>query len=42
MIAYLNDEPGAEVVEATLIEPANQCLAHAINLCEVFYQFHRA
>ncbi len=42
MIAYLNDEQGAEVVEATLIEPANRCFAHAINLCEVFYQFHRA
>jgi PIN domain nuclease of toxin-antitoxin system len=42
MIAYLNSEPGADVVEAAMIDPANQCLAHAINLCEVFYQFHRA
>jgi len=42
MIAYLNNEPGADVVEAALVDPANQCLAHAINLCEVFYQFHRA
>lgn len=42
MIAYLNNEPGADVVEAAMIDPANQCSAHAINLCEVFYQFHRA
>jgi PIN domain nuclease of toxin-antitoxin system len=42
MIAYLNNEPGADVVEAALIDPANQCCAHGINLCEVFYQFHRA
>jgi PIN domain nuclease of toxin-antitoxin system len=42
MIAYLNNEPGADVVEAALIDPADQCYAHAINLCEVFYQFHRA
>ncbi len=42
MIAYLNDEPGADVVEAAMIDPANQCYAHAVNLCEVFYQFMRA
>ncbi len=38
MIAYLNDEPGADVVEAAMIDPMNQCYAHAVNLCEVFYQ----
>jgi PIN domain nuclease of toxin-antitoxin system len=42
MIAYLNNEPGADVVEAALLSPAHECSAHAINLCEVFYQFHRA
>jgi uncharacterized protein with PIN domain len=42
MIAYLDDEPGADVVEAAMVDPAHQCYAHAINLCEVFYQFHRA
>lgn len=42
MIAYLNNEPGADVVEAAMIDPANQCYAHGMNLCEVFYQFHRA
>lgn len=42
MIAYLNDELGADLVEAALVEPNDQCLAHAINLCEVFYHFYRA
>lgn len=42
MIAYLDGEPGADVVEAALIDPSNQCFAHAINLCEVFYHFHRS
>lgn len=42
MIAYLDNESGADVVEAAMLDPANQCYAHAINLCEVFYQFHRA
>jgi predicted nucleic acid-binding protein len=42
MIAFLRDEPGAHVVEDILLgEPAN-CYAHAINLCEVFYDFVRA
>jgi predicted nucleic acid-binding protein len=31
MIAFLNDEPGADIVEALLTEPA------AVNLAEVFY-----
>ncbi len=42
MIAYLNNELGADVVEAAMIDPASQCYAHAMNLCEVFYQFYRA
>jgi PIN domain nuclease of toxin-antitoxin system len=42
MVAYLNSEQGADVVEAVLVDPAHQCLAHAINLCEVFYHFLRA
>jgi len=25
-----------------MIDPASQCYAHGMNLCEVFYQFHRA
>ncbi len=41
MLAFLRDEPGADVVEAALLDTESQCLAHAINLCEVYYIFHR-
>ncbi len=37
MIAYLRNEQGADVVELALLNIAGQCLAHSINLCEVFY-----
>jgi PIN domain nuclease of toxin-antitoxin system len=42
LIAFLRDEAGAEIVEQLLTDPANTCFVHAINLCEVFYDFHRA
>jgi len=46
MIAYLRSEPGANAVETALIEaildPATECFAHAVNLCEVYYDFYRA
>jgi len=42
MIAYLRGEPGAEIVEALLLDKSNQCLAHVVNLCEVYYDFLRA
>lgn len=42
MIAYLRGEPGADDVEARLSDNAEPCLAHAINLCEVYYKFARA
>lgn len=42
MIAYLRDEPGADVVESLLLDGDSQCLAHSINLCEVYYDFLRA
>ncbi len=42
MIAFLRGEQGAERVSAVLSNPGNICCAHAINLCEVFYDFHRA
>ena len=39
MIAYLRGEPGADQVRRSLaLEPPN-CLAHSVNLCEVFYDF---
>jgi uncharacterized protein with PIN domain len=41
MIAYLRDEPGAEVVAGFLLDKDNLCMAHAINMCEVYYNFVR-
>jgi PIN domain nuclease of toxin-antitoxin system len=37
MIAYPGGEPGADVVENALLDAGGQCIAHAINLCELFY-----
>lgn len=42
MIAYLRNEPGAERVQQALLDSSQRCFAHALNLCEVFYDFHRA
>lgn len=42
IIAYLRGEPGADAVSAILLDPAHVCLAHALNLCEVYYDFYRA
>lgn len=41
MIAYLLDEAGGDAVETALLDPVNTIYAHHINLCEVFYVFHR-
>lgn len=41
LIAILEDEPGAAVVEELLQEPANRCLIHAISACEVYYDLCR-
>lgn len=41
MIALANDEPGSDIVELLLTDPQNDCYAHAINLCEVFYDSYR-
>ncbi len=38
MIAYLRGEPGADVVEALLVEDTEPCMAHVVNLCEVYYR----
>lgn len=35
--ALLRGEAGKEVVAAQLADPNNQCLMHAVNLCEVYY-----
>jgi PIN domain nuclease of toxin-antitoxin system len=42
MIAYLRKEAGWDVVASLLADVNNTCFAHAINLCEVFYDFRRA
>lgn len=42
MIAYLRGEAGSEVVASILMKEENRCVAHAINLCEVYYDFIRA
>jgi PIN domain nuclease of toxin-antitoxin system len=42
MIAFLRGEPGADAVAGLLSNPEHVCYAHAINLCEVFYDFVRA
>jgi PIN domain nuclease of toxin-antitoxin system len=41
-IAYLRDEPGAETVDDLLSLEPPSCYIHAINLCEVYYDFLRA
>jgi PIN domain nuclease of toxin-antitoxin system len=42
IIAYLRGEPGADAVSAIFVDPAHVCLAHALNLCEVYYDFYRS
>ena len=42
MIALARNENGAKIVEDILFDPANLCLAHSLNLCEVYYDFHRS
>jgi hypothetical protein len=41
MIALLRDEPGAQKVEDIATDRGNSIHAHAMNLVEVFYDFHR-
>ena len=41
LIALLEDEPGARVVEDLLQDPANHCFIHEVNACEVYYDLHR-
>ncbi|MDQ6832541.1 MAG: hypothetical protein M3008_04010 [Chloroflexota bacterium] len=39
MIAFLRDERGGAVVETFLTDGIDTCVAHAINLCEVYDDF---
>jgi PIN domain nuclease of toxin-antitoxin system len=41
LIAYLRKENGGEIVRDLLLESKNQCSIHALNLCEVYYDFER-
>lgn len=41
LIAFLSREPGAAVVDGLLTDPNNVCFAHAINICEVYYDLAR-
>lgn len=41
LIAYLEDEPGAEMVDTMLGGSSDVCFAHSINLCEVYYGARR-
>jgi PIN domain nuclease of toxin-antitoxin system len=40
-IAFLRDEPGSEAVQ-DLLALSQACFVHALNLCEVYYDFWRA
>jgi PIN domain nuclease of toxin-antitoxin system len=41
MLAYLRGEAGADIVENAILDVTGQCMAHSINLCEVYYIVHR-
>jgi uncharacterized protein with PIN domain len=41
VIAFLQNEAGAEVVAEILKDPRNRCLIHAVNVCEVYYDIYR-
>jgi uncharacterized protein with PIN domain len=41
VIAFLQREPGAEVVAEILKSSRNRCLLHAVNACEVYYDIYR-
>ena len=40
LISFLRDEPGAEAVQNLLSSPPGY--VHALNLCEIYYDFWRA
>lgn len=42
MNAFLRAEPGWELVRDSVGDPGNDCFAHALNLCEVYYDFRRS
>ncbi|WP_293066378.1 PIN domain-containing protein [Okeania sp. SIO2B3] len=42
VIAFFRDESGAEKVEKYLSDSQYNSLIHAINMCEVYYDFWRS
>ena len=41
LIALIKQEAGAEAVDSLLSDRNNTCVAHAVNLCEVYYEVAR-
>ena len=41
LIAFLKDEPGADAVQDILLDENSLCRVHALNMCEVYYDFLR-
>ena len=41
VIALLDAEPGAEVVESLLTGESHRCVIHLLNVCEVYYHIYR-
>jgi len=41
LIAYARNEAGAEHVERLLLDDAQACYVHAVNICELYYDFLR-
>ncbi|MEQ8186349.1 MAG: type II toxin-antitoxin system VapC family toxin [Candidatus Eremiobacterota bacterium] len=41
IIAFVNGEDGADFVENLLVDENNMGFVHAVNLCEVFYEYLR-
>lgn len=41
VIAYGRNEPGGDVVERLVTDPAVPCYVHTVNLCEIYYHYVR-
>ncbi len=37
LLASLREEPGGEIADDLLADPAAECIMHSVNLCEVYY-----
>lgn len=42
IIALLDVEPGADVVERLLAEENHRCVPHLLNVCEIYYHVYRS